>query len=119
MTTSTTDTERGAAGAGAPAARPIRPAGAARQSEDAPRGNRRLITLGLVLGMAVVALETTVVTTALPTIVGEFGRLDLYPWAFSAYLLTSTVTVPLYGKLADIFGRKRVFVWGMVLFLLG
>ncbi|MDP8923962.1 MAG: MFS transporter, partial [Chloroflexota bacterium] len=69
--------------------------------------------------MAVVALETTVVTTALPTIVGEFGRLDLYPWAFSAYLLTSTVTVPLYGKLADIFGRKRVFAYGMVLFLLG
>src|SRR5688500_8874389 len=69
--------------------------------------------------MAVVALEVTVVTTALPTIVGEFDHLDLYPWVFSAYLLTSTVTVPLYGMLADLFGRKRVFLFGMVLFLVG
>ena len=67
--------------------------------------------------MAVVALETTVVVTALPTIAGELDRLDLYPWVFSAYLLTSTVTVPLYGKLADVFGRRRVFLFGMVVFL--
>jgi len=87
--------------------------------DGAAPANRRLITFGLVLGMAVVALETTVVTTALPTIVGEFGRLDLYSWAFSAYLLTSTVSVPLYGKLADVFGRKRVFAFGMALFLIG
>lgn len=69
--------------------------------------------------MAVVALETTVVVTALPTIAGELDRLDLYPWVFSAYLLTSTVTVPLYGKLADVFGRRRVFLFGMVVFLAG
>ena len=120
MTTTTdTDVGRGAAGARTPAAHATSLDGRPRQGDDAPRGNRRLITVGLVLAMAVVALETTVVTTALPTIVGEFGRLDLYPWAFSAYLLTSTVTVPLYGKLADVFGRKRVFVYGMALFLLG
>jgi EmrB/QacA subfamily drug resistance transporter len=69
--------------------------------------------------MAVVALETTVVVTALPTIVGEFDRLDLYPWVFSAYLLTSTVTMPLYGKLADVFGRRGIFLFGITLFLLG
>jgi EmrB/QacA subfamily drug resistance transporter len=77
------------------------------------------VTVGLLLAMAVVALEVTVVTTALPTIVGEFDRLDLYPWIFSAYLLTSTVTVPLYGKLADLFGRRRIFLFGMALFLVG
>ena len=71
------------------------------------------------MAMAVVAMETTVVVTALPTIVGELDRLDLYPWVFSAYLLTSTVTVPLYGKLADVFGRRRVFLFGTALFLAG
>src|SRR5207248_1990689 len=80
---------------------------------------RRIVTVGLVLAMAVVALESTVVVTALPTIVGEFDRLDLYPWVFSAYLLTSTVTMPLYSKLADVFGRRRIFLFGMALFLLG
>jgi EmrB/QacA subfamily drug resistance transporter len=86
----------------------------------APSGRaRRIITAGLVLAMAVVALETTVVVTALPTIVGELDRLDLYSWVFSAYLLTSTVTVPLYGKLADIYGRRRVFLFGISVFLLG
>lgn len=82
-------------------------------------GARRIMTAGLVLAMAVVAMEVTVVTTALPTIVGELGRLDLYPWVFSAYLLTSTVSMPVYGKLADLFGRKRVFLFGVVLFLVG
>jgi EmrB/QacA subfamily drug resistance transporter len=80
---------------------------------------RQIITAGLVLAMAVVALETTVVVTALPTIAGELDRLDLYPWVFSAYLLTSTVSVPLYGKLADLFGRRRVFLFGMSVFLIG
>ena len=85
----------------------------------APGRARQIVTVGLLLAMAVVALEVTVVTTALPTIVGEFDRLDLYPWIFSAYLLTSTVTVPLYGKLADLFGRRRIFLFGMALFLVG
>jgi EmrB/QacA subfamily drug resistance transporter len=84
-----------------------------------PGRARQIITAGLVMAMAVVALETTVVVTALPTIAGELDRLDLYPWIFSAYLLTSTVTVPLYGKLADVFGRRRVFLFGMVVFLAG
>jgi len=77
------------------------------------------VTAGLVLAMAVVALEVTVVTTALPTIVGELDRLDLYPWVFAAYQLTSTVTVPVYGKLADLYGRRPVFLFGIALFLVG
>lgn len=106
--------ERGAVLAGAEAA------GAGQGQERAISGRtRRIVTAGLVLAMAVVALETTVVVTALPTIVGELERLDLYPWVFSAYLLTSTVTVPLYGKLADLFGRRRVFLFGVSLFLAG
>lgn len=84
-----------------------------------PGRTRQILTAGLVMAMAVVALEQTVVVTALPTIVGELERLDLYPWVFSAYLLTSTVSVPLYGKLADVFGRRRVFLFGIVLFLAG
>jgi MFS family permease len=71
------------------------------------------------LSMGVVALEGTVVTTAMPTIVGELQGVTLYPWVFSVYLLTSTTTVPIYGKLADLYGRKPVFLVGLVLFLVG
>ncbi|MGE3272597.1 MAG: MDR family MFS transporter [Chloroflexota bacterium] len=96
------------------------PAGREAEAPAVPPGRiRQIITAGLVLAMAVVALETTVVVTALPTIAGELGRLDLYPWVFTAFLLTSTVTVPLYGKLADVFGRRRVFLFGVSLFLIG
>jgi EmrB/QacA subfamily drug resistance transporter len=106
--------ERQAAEAGLAAAHPEA------EERSTPSGRaRRIVTTGLVLAMAVVALETTVVVTALPTIVGELDRLDLYPWVFSAYLLTSTVTVPLYGKLADVFGRRRVFLFGISVFLAG
>src|SRR5205814_1478322 len=99
---------------------PSRPGrGRSRTGRSAATRARRIVTAGLVLAMAVVALETTVVVTALPTIAGELDRLDLYPWVFSAYLLTSTVTMPLYGKLADVFGRRRIFVFGIVLFLVG
>jgi EmrB/QacA subfamily drug resistance transporter len=84
-----------------------------------PGRARQIITAGLVMAMAVVAMEQTVVVTALPTIVGELDRLDLFPWVFSAFLLTSTVSVPLYGKLADLFGRRRVFLFGIALFLAG
>jgi MFS family permease len=69
--------------------------------------------------MAVIAIETTVVTTALPTVVGELQGLELYPWVFSAYLLSSTVTVPIFGKLADLYGRKPVILGGLWVFLLG
>jgi EmrB/QacA subfamily drug resistance transporter len=69
--------------------------------------------------MGVVALEGTVVTTALPSVVGELQGLALYPWVFSVYLLTSTTSVPVYGKLADVYGRRPLFLAGLTLFLLG
>jgi EmrB/QacA subfamily drug resistance transporter len=78
-----------------------------------------LVTLGLMLGTALAALDTTIVGTALPSIVGKLGGITLYSWIFSAYLLTSTTTVPIYGKLADLYGRKPMFLFGAALFLIG
>src|SRR5213595_1637377 len=65
------------------------------------------------------AMEMTVVSTAMPTVVGDLGGIHFYSWVFTAYLLTSTVTVPLYGKLADLYGRKPVLLGGIAVFLAG
>ena len=78
-----------------------------------------IVTIGLMLGMALAALDTTIVGTAMPSIVGKLGQITLYSWVISAYLLTSTVAVPIYGKLADIYGRKPLVLFGIGLFLLG
>src|SRR5947199_2311600 len=78
-----------------------------------------IVTIALMLGMFLAALDTTIVGTALPSIVGKLGGMSLYSWVFSAYLLTSTTTVPIYGRLADLFGRKPLFLTGSSLFLLG
>lgn len=78
-----------------------------------------IITIALMLGMALAALDTTIVGTALPSIVGKLGGITLYSWVFSIYLLTSTTTVPIYGKLADLYGRKPLFLFGATLFLIG
>jgi len=77
------------------------------------------VTIALMLGMSLASLDTTIVGTALPSIVGKLGGITLYSWVFSAYLLTSTTTVPIYGKLADLFGRKPVFLFGTAVFLIG
>lgn len=78
-----------------------------------------IVTIALMLGMSLTALDTTIVGTALPSIVGKLGGITLYSWVFSAYLLTSTTTVPIYGKLADLYGRKPLFIFGSILFLIG
>lgn len=78
-----------------------------------------IVIIALMLGMFLAALDTTIVGTALPSIVGKLGGITLYSWVFSAYLLTSTTTVPIYGKLADLYGRKPIFLFGSALFLLG
>ncbi|MBT2570354.1 MDR family MFS transporter [Planococcus sp. ISL-110] len=80
---------------------------------------RPLILASVMLAMFVSAVEATIVSTAMPSIASELGGFSKYSWVFSAYLLMSTVTVLLYGKLSDIFGRKRIFAVGMLLFLLG
>ncbi|MGO4635497.1 MFS transporter [Streptomyces sp. 2RAF24] len=71
------------------------------------------------LGMALAALDGTVVSTAVPQIVGDLGGLSVFSWLFSGYLLAVTVTLPVYGKLSDTFGRKPVLISGIVLFLIG
>jgi MFS family permease len=78
-----------------------------------------IVTIALMLGMFLAALDSTIVGTALPSIVGKLGGISLYSWVFSAYLLTSTTTIPIYGKLADLYGRKLIFLFGTALFLLG
>ncbi|MGN7981681.1 MDR family MFS transporter [Burkholderia sp. 22313] len=83
---------------------------------DAPTG---LIVAALLLVMLLSALDQTIVSTALPTIVGELGGLDQLSWVVTAYLLSSTVVLPLYGKLGDLYGRKIVLQAAIVLFLAG
>src|SRR6516165_1541013 len=77
------------------------------------------IYAGLMVTLMLAALDQTIVATALPRIVGDLGGLSQYSWVFTAYMLTSTVTVPLYGKLGDAYGRKNLFLFAIVVFLLG
>jgi EmrB/QacA subfamily drug resistance transporter len=78
-----------------------------------------MVTAGILLGMLLGALESTVVSTAMPTVVASLGGLEIYSWVFSAYLLTSTVTVPLWGKLSDLYGRRLFYVLCVGLFFVG
>lgn len=87
--------------------------------QPAVTGNRRAATAAMLLAMAVTALEMTVVSPAMPRIIASLHGFAIYPWVPSAYILASTVTVPLYGKLADRLGRKRVLMFGLLLFGLG
>ncbi len=79
----------------------------------------KVITLGILLSLFLASMEGTVVATAMPTIVGQLGGLAIYSWVFAIYLLAGTTTVPVYGKLSDLYGRKRVFSAAMLLFLAG
>src|SRR5256884_4977197 len=91
------------------------------QALSATLGRGRLIAIliGVILGMLLAALDQTIVGTALPRIVANLGGLDHYAWVVTAYLLASTVSVPIYGKLSDIYGRRLFFITGMVIFLIG
>jgi EmrB/QacA subfamily drug resistance transporter len=84
-----------------------------------PPPSLRLLLPALMLVMLLAALDQTIVSTALPTIVGEMGGLSQLSWVVTSYLLTSTVVVPLYGKFGDLFGRKIVLQTAIVIFLVG
>lgn len=77
------------------------------------------MTAGVMMGMFLAALEATVVGTAMPTIIAKLGGLDHYSWVFSAYLLTSTVTVPVWGRLSDLYGRRPLYLGAVIFFLIG
>jgi len=91
--------------------------------QSAPRPlsskRRRAITAGVMTGMFLAALEATVIGTAMPTVVAALGGLNHFSWVFSAYLLTSTVTVPLWGKLSDLYGRRLFYQLAIAVFLIG
>ena len=80
---------------------------------------RWAVTVGVMTGMCIAALEATVVGTAMPTVISSLGGLNHYSWVFSAYLVTSTVTVPVWGKLSDLYGRRLLYQLGIAVFLLG
>jgi len=96
-------------------ATPAAPAGGA---VSLSHRERTIIIVGLMTGLLLAALDQTIVSTALPTIVGEFGGIDHLSWVVTAYLLASTASMPLYGKISDLYGRKRVYQSAIVLFLL-
>ncbi|MFE2143257.1 MFS transporter [Streptomyces sp. NPDC059456] len=83
------------------------------------RGPRTALVTALMLAMALVALDSSIVSTAVPQIVGDLGGFSVFSWLFAGYLLAVTVTLPVYGKLSDTFGRKPVLLFGIALFVLG
>ena len=80
---------------------------------------RMLVLAAVMLGMLLASLDQTIVGTAMPRVIAELNGLEHYAWVFTAYMLASTVMVPIYGKLSDIYGRKPFFLGGMAIFLLG
>ncbi|MCL6518140.1 MDR family MFS transporter, partial [Alicyclobacillus sp.] len=81
--------------------------------------NRVAVTIAMMVATLLTALDVTVVGTAMPRIVADLGGLNLISWVFAVYTLTTSVTTPIYGKLADLFGRRIIFTIGVILFLAG
>ena len=86
---------------------------------NAPTVRRPLVLAAVMAAMFTIAVEATIVSTAMPQIAGQLGGLHLYSWAFSSFLLSQTATTVLFGKLSDLYGRKPVLLAGIAIFLLG
>ena len=99
--------------------RETRPADAGEERPAVAGQRRGLIMLGVLLGMLLSSIDQTIVGTAMPRIIAELNGLDHYAWVATAYLLTSTVSVPLFGKVSDLYGRRPFFLFGMIVFLIG
>ena len=80
---------------------------------------RRITIIGVMIVFLLSALDQTIVSTAMPVIISQLHGLELYSWVTTAYLLSSTVMVPVWGKLGDLYGRKPVLLAGIGLFLFG
>lgn len=89
------------------------------QEKPVKEMRRNWILFALMLTMMLAAMDNTIVATAIPQIVGDLGGFSLFSWLFSIYLLIQTITIPVYGKLADIYGRKPILIIGVVIFLIG
>src|SRR5579859_7033663 len=92
---------------------------AAQSFSELPKRTRNFVVAGVMLGLLLGALDQTIVGTAMPRIIATLGGLDRYAWVITAYLVTSTISVPIVGKLGDQFGRKWFYVIGIVVFLIG
>lgn len=80
---------------------------------------KRWTVTGLMLGLLLSAMDQTITATAMPTIISSLGGMSLYSWVFSVYMLTTTSSIPIFGKLADLYGRRKIYLIGMGLFVLG
>src|SRR3984957_9181917 len=96
---------------------PPSPVQLAAAAKIGPRMDRRWVTAALMLVMVLASMEQTITSTAMPTIIGDLHGLEHYSWVASIYLLACTVSMPLYGRLADALGRKPVVLWAIGLFL--
>lgn len=83
------------------------------------KSNIKVVIGGLLLAILVASMDNTIVTTALPSIVGELGGVDKFVWVTSAYLVASLAGMPIFGKLSDMYGRKRFFIFGLLVFMIG
>lgn len=81
--------------------------------------NIKIVIGGLLLAILVASMDNTIVTTALPSIVGELGGVDKFVWVTSAYLVAQMAGMPIFGKLSDMYGRKRFFIFGLLVFMIG
>ncbi len=81
--------------------------------------NVPLVTIAIFIATFMSAIEGTIVSTAMPTIVGDLHGVALMNWVFSIFLLTNAIATPIYGKLSDMFGRKRLFLTGLAIFIVG
>src|ERR687890_1084914 len=81
------------------------------------RSERGPVLIAVMLSTGLVALDSTIIATAVPSVVRDLGGFSQFPWLFSVYLLTQAVTVPVYGKLADVLGRKPVLLFGIAVFV--
>jgi MFS family permease len=78
-----------------------------------------LITLGVMMSLFMASMESTVIATAMPTIVSQLGGLESYSWVFAIYMLSSTTVGPIFGKLSDIYGRRPVYMVAISIFAVG
>ncbi|MFQ5791686.1 MAG: MFS transporter, partial [Acidobacteriota bacterium] len=102
------------------------PAEASRETETGleasnplPPRQRMAVTAGIMMGLFLAAIEQTVVATAMPTVVSSLGGLNIYSWVFSVYLLAFTISVPIWGRVSDMYGRRNFYLASIGLFLLG